>query len=216
MFKIRFTEILFLLLASATTYTQAQTANFDYGKVENNKYINAYFNFEMPVPSNWFIQSKEATKNMMETGKKMVAGDDENLQAVFDASEINSAFLLTVFKYEQGAAVEFNPSISIIAENLKNYSGIKSGADYLFHTSRILAQSQVKYEHIDKEFVKEVINGTDFYTMHAEMNFMGQNIKQIYYSAIIKGFSFDVIISYADEDQKNELLSLINAMKFSD
>lgn len=215
MLKIIFTEIFFLFVVSTTTYAQVQPANFDYGKVENNKFTNSYFNFEMPVPADWFIQSKEETKNMMQTGREMVAGDDENLKAVFDASEINSAFLLTVFKYEQGAAVEFNPSISILAENLKNYPGIKTGADYLFHTSRILAQSQVKYDRIDKEFDKEVINATDFYIMHTEMNYMGLSIKQIYYSAIVKGFSFDVIISYVDEDQKNELLSLINAMKFS-
>ena len=60
-----------------------------------------------------------------------------------------------------------------------------------------------------------MISGTDFYTMQTEMNYPGVRIKQIYFSTIIKGFSFDVIISYVNDEQKMELLSLTNAMKFS-
>jgi hypothetical protein len=215
MLKIRVTTIYLLLILSSTIYGQAQAVSFDYGKVENNIYTNNYFGFEMPIPADWFIQNKEQNESMMQTGKEMVAGDNENLRAVFDASEINSAFLLSVFKYEQGAAVDFNPSISILTENITNYPGIKTGADYLYNTGRVLAQSQVKYDNIDKEFAKEVISATDFYTMHAEMKYLGLSIKQVYFSTILKGFSFNVIITYVDDEQKDELISLINSMKFS-
>jgi hypothetical protein len=215
MFKIKFTIFVLFVFITAANYGQNQPKDFDYGKVENNRYVNSYFAFEIPVPADWFIQSKEKTENMAQLGKDMVAGDDAKMKAVFKASEINTALLLTVFKYEPGSPVEYNPCISLLAENISTYPGIKTGSDYLYQASRILAQSQIKYDYIDKNFEKEVISGTDFYTMHTEMNYLGVRIKQIYFSTIIKGFSFDVIISYVNDEQKKELLSLTNAMKFS-
>jgi hypothetical protein len=42
---------------------------------------------------------------------------------------------------------------------------------------------------------------------------MGIEIKQIYYSAILKDFSLGIIISYNDEQQKSVLLEAISSMK---
>lgn len=211
--RTNITITVFFTFVTLFVYCQEKSIDFDYGVVENNKYINSFFNMEMTIPTDWVVQTKEQTEELAETGKQLVAGDDAKMKAVMKVSEINSAFLLSVFQYEKGSAVEYNPGISLIAENIKNYPGIKNGSDYLFQARRVMEQSQFKYDHLDKEFKKEVINGTLFYTMNARMKYMGLNIKQVYYSTVSNGFSISAIISFTDKKQKKELLKSINSMK---
>lgn len=212
--KIHLLGIFFLILIPNVCNSQDKPKDFDYGRVENNKYVNSFFDFEISLHTDWIVKTKEQMESLTKAGKDLVAGDDSKMKAVIKASEINTANLLSVSQFERGSAVEYNPSMVLIAENTKNFPGIKIGSDYLFQTRRLLDQSQLKYDYIDKEFTKEVINGTDFYKMNAEIKYMGLNIKQVYYSTILKGFSFNVIISYINDQQKQDLLKSINSMKF--
>jgi len=212
--KFNLLGIIILTIIMGGCYSQNKQNNFDYGRVENNKYFNSFFDFEITLPTDWIVQTKEQVKNMVKTDNTLVAGDDSNMKAVLKASEINSAYLLSVFQFERGSAVKYNPGLTLIAENVKNFPGIKSGSDYLYQSRKLMEKSQLKYDYIDKEFSKETINGTDFYKMNAEIKYMGLDIKQIYYSKIIKGFSFNAIISFINDKQKQDLLKSINSMKF--
>ena len=212
--KFNLIGILSFMILLTGCNQQNKPKNFDYGRVENNKYVNSFFNYEITLPAKWVVQTKDQMERATKTGKDLIAGDDSKMKAVLNASEINTANLLSVNQFEQGAAVEYNPSIVIVAENIKNFPGIKIGSDYLFQVRKLLAQSQLKYDSIEKESTKEVINGTDFYKMNAEIAYMGLNIKQIYYSSIIRGFSFNIIVSYVDDQQKQDLLKSINSMVF--
>lgn len=189
---------------------------FDYGSVENSTYKNSYFNFEMNLPPTWVVQSKEQTEMIVETGKKIAAGDNENLKTMIKASEVNSAYLLTVFKHELGTAVPYNPNIMILAENLKMSPGVKKGNDYLYHASRILKQSQVNYNHIDSTFDKLNFDNKEFYIMNAILNHPNLELKQSYYTTIINGFALSFVISYASDEQKKELNSILESIKFID
>jgi hypothetical protein len=153
-------------------------------------------------------------ENITKVGKDMVAGDDENMKAIVKASDVNTANLLGVFQHEYGSPVQFNPNFLVVAENVKAAPGMRTGSDYLFQSRRLLTQSQFQYDRIDETFEKETINGTDFYKMNAEVSLMGITIRQIYYSTILKGFSFNVIISYSSDEQKDSLLKVINSMTF--
>lgn len=188
--------------------------NFDYGSVTDNVYTNDFFKCKIKLPENWIIQSKEQTERLADMGKDLVAGEDKKLETVIKASEINTANLLAVFQYELGSAVEYNPNIMIVAENVTNAPGIKKGSDYLFQSRRLLNQSQFQYDYLSEDFEDEMINGTEFFKMDAHMNYMGLEIKQIYYSTIMSGFSFNVIVSYVNDDQKKVLLESINSMTF--
>jgi hypothetical protein len=72
----------------------------------------------------------------------------------------------------------------------------------------------MKYDHVDKEFTKEPISGIDFYKMNAMINYSGMSINQLYYSAVLKDFSFNIIISYVNDEQKESLLKTIGTMTF--
>lgn len=212
--KTPITAVLLLTILISGCKVENTPDNFDYGKVEGNKYVNSYFDLEMDVPADWFVQSQEQMENITKVGKDMVAGDDENMKAIVKASDVNTANLLGVFQHEYGSAVQFNPNFLVVAENVKAAPGMRTGSDYLFQSRRLLTQSQFQYDRIDETFEKETINGTDFYKMKAEVSLMGITIRQIYYSTILKDFSFNVIISYSSDEQKDALLKVINSMTF--
>jgi hypothetical protein len=203
--------IILLVFIGLSCKTQNKQKDFDYGRLENNKYVNEYFDFEMMVPINWVVQSKE--QNTLETGKNLVAGEDANMKAVFKASEINTANLLSVYQYPKSAAVEYNPSILILAESLKDSPDIRKGSEYLFHARQMMIQSQFKYDYLDEEFEKEIISGIDFYKMNSEVKYMGLIVKQVYYTAVLKGFSLSIIISFVNENQNEEILNSIKSIK---
>jgi hypothetical protein len=205
---------IFISILTPCCNSNSQPDNFDYGHVENGKYVNDYFDCNIKLPEAWVVQSKEQTENLANTGRKLVVGDDDKMQAALKASEINTANLLAVFQYELGSAVEYNPNIMIVAESVKNAPGIKNGSDYLFQAKRVIQQGQFKYDYLSETFENEKINGTEFYKMDAQLNYMGLEIKQIYYSTVLKGFSFNLIISYNSEEQKEILLTSINSMIF--
>lgn len=196
----------------ASCNPSVKSNHFDYGHVENDKYINAFFGLELAIPEDWVVQSKEQTEEITNLGKDIMAGDDKNLKAVLDASEINSANLLTVFNHEVGAAVDYNPSFMLVAENLKNAPGIKTGGDYLFQTRKLLENSQMEFGHIDEEFAREVINNVEFDTMNCTINYMGFVIHQKYYSTIQNGFCLSVLISFVEEHQKTDLVEVVNSL----
>jgi len=212
--KLNFIGLFILTVLITSCNPSGKPKNFDYGHIENNKYLNSFFGLELSLPDNWIVQTKEQTENLTKIGKDFVAGDDKNLKAIINASEINSANLLAVFQYEVGAAVDYNPSFMLVAENLKNYPGIKTGSDYLFQSRKLLQQSQIHYSHLDDGFEKEIINNLEFYTMNCTIDYMGLSIKQRYYSTIINGFCLSEIISYTDDKQKSNLEKIIHSMNF--
>ena len=213
---MNFIGFIILTVLTLSCSTNNKPENFDYGKVENNKYSNSFFEFSMDLPADWIVQTKEQTENLAKMGQELVAGDDKNIKAALKASEINSANLLAVFKYEVGAAVEYNPNFMLVAENLKNAPGIKTGSDYLFQSRKILKQSQVQYEHIDETFEKVIINNNEFYLMNAHLNYMGLSIKQVYYSTILNGFCLSAIISFIDDEQRKDLELILKSMEFKE
>ncbi len=207
--------ILFSAVFFIRSNGQDTNKSFDYGIVEMNIYRNAFFDFEMVLPDEWVVQSRDQIEHLKKRGKALVAGENQNMKAMLNASDISSAYLLAAFQFEAGSAVDFNPSIAIIAENVKNFPGIKSGKEYLFHASRLMEQSQLKYKHIDKEFAALEINGTTFHVLNAGIKVVGGETHQRYFVTIKEGFSFIVCITYSNSQQEEMLLQSINSMKFS-
>lgn len=213
--KIIYFLLLICFAFNSNSYAQkGKTKKFDYGKVENNKYTNSYFGLELIIPENWVVKSKEETKVITDAGKKIIASNNENLKEVIEAAEVNSAYLLHVNKYEQGAPVDYNSSFLLLSENVTSSPGVKTGADYLFHTRKLLLQTQLKFTEIDEEFKKVIINNEEFYLMNLTMEIMGMEIKQGYYATIKNGFCVAVIISFIDEEQKTELEKMLNTLLF--
>jgi hypothetical protein len=212
--KAKFLGVVFLSIVNFTFSFAQKSKKFDYGTLTDSVYTNSYFNLKMVIPSDWYVQSKEEVKQLMKTGENVVVGDDKALKAMVKASEVNSANFLTVFKYERGAPVDFNPSFILMAENVSASPGVKSGSDYLFHTRKLMKQVQLKYTFPEEDFKSEVFGGQTFYKMKAELDISGLLVKQDYYATVINGFCLSFIASYIDEEQSAELVKVLRSMEF--
>lgn len=208
--------------ATETTTVSKSDKNdyFDYGTIKGNTYINDFFGIELEYPKEWFVQSKATLDHLSKVGSELVAGDNNNLEKMIKASEINSANLLMVSQHELGATVASNPNIIIVVENTKNLPGIKTGKEYLFHAVKLLKASQLNFKYFNEDFDKKVINGNDFYTLSygidasASINSSEDAVvNQFYYTTVKKGFSISIILTYNTEPERKILLSMLDGLK---
>ena len=85
---------------TADAPTIGKPDNFDYGKVENNVYRNSYFKCTMNVPKGWVIRDSEASKKLHEKVEEEIVRGNESLKEDIAASDINSADLLGISKFD--------------------------------------------------------------------------------------------------------------------
>ena len=126
------TGYLFILLMTMLLVvgcSQKAADEIDFGTVNNSVYKNEYFGLSITLPPDWSIQDQETRQKLKELGGQMVAGDDENLKAAVKASELTTVNLFTAFKHPIGTPVEYNPSITSLAERVRHIPGIKTGKD---------------------------------------------------------------------------------------
>jgi hypothetical protein len=213
--KNSFYSLLILLaIFSFSCKNPGKPKDFDYGRVQNGKYTNKFFQMEMNIPETWAVQSRGMMDSLSESSKDVVAGNNEDLKKAIDASKIKSANLLGVYRHPIGTVEEYNYGLVMVAENLSVNPEIKTGSDYLAATKKLLKMSQVTVAQIDESSSRSEINGQEFYSMHARLNVTGIEVDQIYYSTIRNGFCITTIISYTADDQKKELEKLVESIKF--
>lgn len=188
--------------------------NFDFGKIEDGLYTNNFFKLKIPFNPSWIVQDKQQMNDLVETGSDLFAGDDKTLKSAIKSAKVNTAYLFTIFKHEVGAAVEFNPSFMVIAENTKSLPGLKNGSDYLFHAKKFLEQSQMKYL-FEKDVFEKKIGNSDFHVLEAKLDQMGTLIIQEYIATVTKGFSLSFVVTYSNEDERNELYKIVDKIKFN-
>jgi hypothetical protein len=202
---------LFFLAIGCTSEQKNLPTDFDYGTIGDGTYSNKFFEFELTFNPHWFVQNKEQMNDLVERGSELTAGNDKFMKAAVKASQINTAYLFTIFKHEMGSAVTFNPSFMSIAENISKTPGIKSGKDYLFHVKNGLKQSQVDY-NFEEEIYKSKILEKDFYVLESYMMVMGNTITQEYYSKVADGFCLSFIVTYSNEEEREELYEILESV----
>ena len=167
----------------------------DFGGFAKSVYTNKYFGLSVTVPSDWNIQDQESQKRIMSLGKKMMAGDDKNLKAALNASELQTVNLLTAFKHPVGSPVPFNPNIIVVAEMVRQMPGIHRGKDYHYQVKKMLEAGQMQIS-FPREDYTERLGRVEFDVMDQEMKIRGLTIKQRYCTTIKKGYALSFILSF--------------------
>lgn len=201
--------VLALLAAAGCAKSQPK---LDFGAVEGSVYRNAYFGLELNIPANWNIQDSEQKKAMMAQGGKLMAGNDKTLQAVYDASALNTVILLSAFKHPVGAAVDSNPNVTLIAEKIAHAPGIRRGSDYLFHARKGMESGQVSMS-VRNDVYEKKAGDTTFDVMDVDLKIGKKTVKQMYYATILKGYALSIIISYSSPGELKELEAVLSTLK---
>jgi hypothetical protein len=191
--------------------TQVKKSSFDYGDAKSGTYKNDYFNFQIKFDTAWTVQNQTELNGLVEQGKKLIK-DGGNLEKIIEASEINTAYLFAMFKYQVGAALSFNPSLMTIAENTKRMPAIKVGKDYLFHAKNNLQQTKLNYT-FDENYTSKKLGNYNFDILTAHLNGYATPIIQEYFATVMDGFTLSFIISYSSKEEKRELYEVLESMR---
>ena len=186
----------------------------DFGKFEGNTYSNTFFNLNVSIPETWYVMDDEARAALMQKSKKIVAGDDKNLNASLDALDLKHLALVTASEKPPGTPVSSNPSFILIAENIKHAPGIKRGRDYHFHTKKMLESSQLEVS-FPKEIYEIKIDGISFDVLETAVT-MGNLINfQRQYAAVINQYVLLIGLTYQDNEGLWKLEEILQTMKMS-
>lgn len=207
--------LIVLVLIGCNSQEKNLPDDFDFGSIQENVYQNNFFDMEITFDPDWIIQSKQQMNSIQERGVNTISGDSKTLKADIKASMVNTAYLFSLFKYEFGSTVEYNPSFMVVAENTKNFPGIKRGKDYLLNVKKTLKQTELNYT-FDKEVYTIEIGGKSFDVMQADLNFFNKTIIQEYFSTVTKGVCLSFILTYSNKDQKSELYTIVNQIKITE
>ncbi|MBS3914210.1 MAG: hypothetical protein KG003_06900 [Bacteroidetes bacterium] len=188
---------------------------FDYGNVVNNIYKNNFFQFKLQVPHGWKVLSKDEKKKLSEKGRDYITQGNEGMKDAFKASEINTANLLSIFRYEVNPEEEYNCNFIIMAENLKNNPKIKNGEDYLYVTKQVIQKTNIQISSADSKFEKVKLGGRDFFRMNMTLSVMGMEIQQSYFALLDQGFALGMVMSYVTESDKKLLDDCIHSVTFN-
>jgi hypothetical protein len=169
-------------------------------QVVAGSYTNEYFGLTLSIPDGWFVASEDTAQFMRETGEDVAIGDDATLKAAVEASKKTTFQLLTLSEFEMGAAVEFNPNLILMAERVSHVPGIKSGGDYLFHTSKMLLRTQLPYE-LTKESYPTQLGGREWYRADFIIAQPEMPIEQSYFAAKQEDWVLVIILSAATQEQ---------------
>ena len=180
--------------------------------VVEGTYINEYFGLTLSIPDGWFVASEDTGQFMREVGEDVLAGDDAMLKAAVEASKKTTFQLLLLSEFEMGAAVQFNPSLILMAECLSHMPGIKSGGDYLFHVATMLVQTQLPYE-LTKDAYRVPLGDREWYRADFVINQPEMPIQQSYLATKHDKFVLGVILSAATSEQIAALERIANSIK---
>ena len=165
------------------------------------------------VPENWAVQSQAAQQKLMETGTNLLSGDDDNLKSVLKESQKQAINMFSFFKYEPGAPVPFNPSITSVAERVSHMPGVKRGSDYHFHARKLLESGQMKYEFPHEIYTRD-FSGISFDVMPAQITINNLTIYQEYYAARVNDYVLMFILSYSLDEEIDELRKILTSVQF--
>ena len=200
---------LLLLIAAGCKQTNKIPDDFDYGQVENGVYKNDFFDMEIPLIPGWDVRSKEAMDQLVEKGAEEMGKKNKKLAAAVKSGQVSTAKLLMLFKYPAdsvGATVPtFNASYILFAENLGLRYDIRTGSDYLDASQKLLKQNRTDYK-IAPKYTTMKIGDRNFDIMRMTT----RGITQLYCCTVEKGFALVMLLSFADEEQEDELQSMLH------
>lgn len=204
-----------LLLAACGNEEAEPSSNIS----EDNVYTNEEFGLSLQLPENWVVQSQEEQNQIAETGKNLIAGDDEEKKEIYDQSLEQTRYLLTAFKYQLGTNTEFNPSLMVIAENLGQVPEGITANDYLDATKAVLQSANsedISYD-ISDEYSTTTLGGKEFSVLTANVT-LGEEltIQQEMSVVIMNNHALALMKSYGSDEQEQELNTVFDSVTFTE
>jgi hypothetical protein len=172
----------------------------DAGAVAGQTYSNAFFGFSLPVPAGWSVAPADTTNAR--------DGSAETRQ------------LLLISEKPLGTSTDSNPTLLIVAERV-SVSGATTTQDYLQYVTRILSGSIVRQGETMTPYsrvgdIKETpVGGRAGGRASFTVQIGEWQARQTYFSTVLKGYAFSIVISAMNEADLNRLEAVAKSAKFA-
>ena len=195
-----------ILLLLSSFLTNCSGKKVDYGEVKDGVYSNAFFNFSINIPDNWFFRDGKQVDEF----KNSVPIDDKKLKTVVK----NTTSLLSVYQYDEWDSPEFNPSLEIVAMNLQSVPEFKTEMEHLANAAdaRIWTTENETYDFI--ELSRNTINGIDFHLMTTVTIAENFYLLKKCYMAIRNDLVLCFVLSSAEKEQDDIMMKSMETIKF--
>src|SRR5262249_28813352 len=183
----------------------------DDGRVVDGVYANQYFGFRYALPLGWTMHGEETQKVLMETGKEVLAGDDEVKKRAMEAASQRTFQLLTVFEFPLGTPNKTNRGIQVFAENVKFAPGIQTGKDYLEVLEKNLSASKLN-ARFEGQPVAESVDGFDFYRHCGILELSGKPVYELFEVSVRNGYAVVFFFTATSKEAAEEAASSIKSL----
>jgi hypothetical protein len=199
--------VLFLAACNNVSVDKKVEEAFELGVTTDGHYHNDYFDLEIYFDPTWNIQKREQAELMKEVGEPILVEPKKELKV----GEVNTTYLLTVLKHPTEAQVLYNPKFVALVEHVRDFPEIRTGADYLSQIQKSLTQTTLKYDFA-KVYEKR-IGAKLFHVLKTQIEHLGMQVHQDYYSTIERDFCLSFILRYHTDKEHKELLKIINKIR---
>ncbi|WP_256701564.1 hypothetical protein [Paenibacillus sp. P3E] len=209
--KVGLLSMVMVLMLMMVTACGGKDKEVSLGVTESGTYTNDYFGLSLNFPKEWVFQNADQMMKLMEAGQQVVAGGNEAKNKMLDLAKTKTLNLLMASEFPLDSG-KSGPSAIAVAEKVSMLQGIKTGKDYLESSKKLMTDSKLPYEFEDIKTVK--VGGKDMDLMKASINNGAAVVTQEYYSTIIDGYAFNLILSYVDEKSKAETDKILESVSF--
>ncbi len=209
--KMGLLSVVMMLILVLATACGGKDKEVSLGTTASGSYTNDYFGVSLSFPKEWKFEDAVGMNDLMEAGKEVVTGDDEKKKAQMELGQAKTLNLLMASKFPLGGT-EAGPSILIISEKVSLLQGVKSGEDYLESSKKLMTETEIPYEF--KDITTAKIGGKDMHTMQTTINAGEIVLTQNYYSTIIDGYAFNIILTSVDDASKAETDKILKSITF--
>jgi len=182
-----------------------QPIKVEAGSIENGVYFNAFFNLQLQIPEQWIV---EILGEIEIEGDSLIK-DNTNSQFNAEKQKVLMANLITIFKENKDDS--FKPNLAIIVEHNSRYPNFKNEIDYLSQIKKQYENVHATFSEIKKMKLK---NNIECQTLNNTLVINDLKMKQTHYTLIRNSYFMDVIITYTNDIQKEELTSIVNSLQF--
>jgi hypothetical protein len=189
----------------------AESSGPDLGAVAGSVYTNDYFGIRLPIPEGWRVADEDGTRQINETGAKLMAGDSAEKRARLEAAAQKTLNLLTIGK-PVSTDTGIESAILIVAAEPVPVWLIKSPQEYLGHAKRLLQNSAMKM-NVGEEIRTRTIGGAEFAYFEVESQQVSGLVRQKYYATLKKGYALLFISTYASDTSLQAIEEVLKSTK---
>ena len=204
------------LAAAACSPKTAEGAKAEIAEqVSPNTYRNTSVGLTVTAPDGWYVADSAFTEKLMDTGKQVsTSGMDAREKAQVDASLSRSANIFTFFQHAPDKAVEANPGVMGLTENIGLMPSIKRGRDY-FAQARVMLENSGVPSRISADYSTRKIGGQQFDRMDVLMGPPEIAVSQRYFAARHDNYVLVIIQSYKTDEELAVLDKVLDSIKLN-